>query len=105
MVFDFSNVRKAWSGANPWVGIYVPSSWSQSRNFKEQLRRELPKSVLDNWGGGASVQWPIWSHVDLVDYANEDEFDLNGLVRMIEQRAKELLDLRPLIDSLIKQLS
>lgn len=103
IVFDFNEVRKAWTDANPWVGIYVPTNWAQSKIFKEQLRQKLPKSFTDDWKG-AQAQYPAWTHIELGDYGNEDAFDLNGLIHTIEQRAKQLVDLRPIIDSLIKSL-
>lgn len=105
IAFDFKYAKEPWiSGHNPWAGVYTPYSWAKGKIFREKLRKEVSAGFLDNWEGTPEPEWPIWAYIDLAQYAKEDTFDLDGLLSSLEQRAKDLVRLQPIIDKVIKQI-
>lgn len=106
IAFDFSYAKQPMrTNGDPWAGIYVPESWPQRKKFRDRLRQVVPHPVLEDWEGPPEDMWPIWTYVRLVEYAKEDTFDMDGLLVAFEQRARDMMELRPYIDKAIKEVT
>jgi hypothetical protein len=94
---------KILDGDDPWVGLYVPQDWKQSKKFTEELTKKLPKGFIKYWEK-PEFDSLLWQWVKFEDYAKEESFDTSGFVDKVEELVSKLVKIKDIINSSIKKV-
>ena len=86
---------------DPYVGLYVPPSWSKSARFNESLKKVLPQGFTH---ADSEPEYPVWATISTRPHVKRNSFDPDGFGKDVVAMMKKLVARREKISALITEL-
>lgn len=107
VAFAFCWPIRPWEEA-PTVGLYLPAeeNFPPRNALLSQLRAKLKRvGFSDHWEfGDPDPSVPLWKNIPLDKFHNDSGFDLNSFIGEVVGGFRNLLDVEPLIDTVVQSV-